>query len=637
MNNEFSDIALAKLLQTVPELGPLILTFKDVSDELSEDNGVSVGVFILRSGPELFFVPVVSKGNNVYPIDSIFFDSSKKFFPLTKRTIEGIQTTSQLEQGKSTKIPPTISNNPSVYGLITPPRTGKYAYASSSRLTEFLAVLPDHIKRATFEKFSAEKSVYDDLDKMFSLKAIFDALKPAPGVPGPSQTSQIPISVVTGGANLGEAAARNILRDGYHIHGTQPTTRIAMSLENYNKTGTARFVTAADADRDYELSFENGPAREAFLPKMYCGDADEKTRLGEAVRQLAIFTDGDYALAGEFISVGDVLERKKVLDRLFHFSPPVLLRDAYRGDTIAVMAPDGSFLGPFTVDNVTLSNLGVEATVTKAGTGCSKTLRAYKNFVGQVEKDHCDIYIPLNSAIIKLKNDITASLARNPFSAMKRKQMELMQHLGAEINLGFDGVEFSVNGSPVGAAPKVMEILVVREGIEPSLAQSFVKQAEQTKYTKIYLTKRAYSSDASPSEIPSNGAIPGGNLELSLNGAVINGSTNNANLIPYVQDSLKLQDGQVTESVIISELLQVPDMYEKIEEYMPDIEEAIDKLGRILFMSRVRINKLAEATDAESVFSFLAQLKAVYRLLGDNYTKLQEIITAGRSMEPEQD
>jgi hypothetical protein len=95
---------------------------------------------------------------------------------------------------------------------------------------------------------------------------------------------------------------------------------------------------------------------------------------------------------------------------------------------------------------------------------------------------------------------------------------------------------------------------------------------------------------------------------------------------------MPLQDGQVTESVIISELLQVPDMFEQINEYLPDIEEAIDKLGRILFMSRVHINKLSETSDSEGVFAFLAQLKAVYRMLGDNYIKLEEMVAGAQMM-----
>ena len=58
---EFSDIALAKLLQTQPELGQLILTFQDVSDEITDDSGIQVGVFVLRSAADLFYVPVDPK------------------------------------------------------------------------------------------------------------------------------------------------------------------------------------------------------------------------------------------------------------------------------------------------------------------------------------------------------------------------------------------------------------------------------------------------------------------------------------------------------------------------------------------------------------------------------------------------
>jgi hypothetical protein len=136
---DFSDIALAKLLQTVPELGNYILTFKDVSEELQDDTGIQVGIFVLRVGAELFYVPVVSKNDNVYPIDSIFFDSKKKFFPLTKKTVALVTSPSQLEPGKATDIPKHVDGNPSVYNMISPPRTGKFVYASASRLTDFLA------------------------------------------------------------------------------------------------------------------------------------------------------------------------------------------------------------------------------------------------------------------------------------------------------------------------------------------------------------------------------------------------------------------------------------------------------------------------------------------------------------------
>src|ERR1700739_6319 len=201
MNEEFSDIALAKFLQMLPELGPFIITFQDVSDEITDDSGMQVGIFVLKPGAELIYIPVLARNGNVYPIDSAFFTGTGKFFPLSRKTISAVLNSMGNDQaalGKSTKIPETVNTNSSVYELINPPRTGKFVYASQSRLTEFLAALPAHLKEKTFEKLSAEKSVYDNLDELFGLQAIFDVLKARPeGLA--AVINQAPISVVTAG------------------------------------------------------------------------------------------------------------------------------------------------------------------------------------------------------------------------------------------------------------------------------------------------------------------------------------------------------------------------------------------------------------------------------------------------------
>lgn len=613
---EFSDIALAKLLQTQPELGSLILTFEDVSDQISDESGIQVGVFVLRSGGELFYVPVVSKSDNVYPMDSVFFDSRKKFFPLTKKTVNLILASSQLEQGKTTKIPKTVTQNPSVYGMITPPRTGKYAYASTSRLTDFLAGLPEALKRDTLEKFAAEKSVYDDLDKMYSLKAIFDVLKPAPQG-APAMFNQASISIVTGaGPRVDDDAVANILRDGYHISGTNPNPRVALSVQDFNNGGTAREISEVDGDCDYELAFSHSESREAFIPKIH--------RLN-GIKNLAIFTNGDYAMAKHFVAVGDTPNRKVVLERLFESAPPVLLRDLEVGETFVISTTSGRFLGPFHANKVILNSMGVEVQVSNVP-GIN-SISGYRSFAGEAELDHGALYLPSNSIVIVLGANVTHELNHSINSAAKRRQFETLKFLGQEMNLGYDGVEFSINGKTAGMAADVMKVLVVKEGIDPDQAKSFVKIASETKFVKIYMSKEAgISGDYAPAEIPTSGQIPSDSPDLKPNGAY------NSNLVPNVQKSLPLQDGQVTESVIISELLQCPDMFEQIGEYLPDIEEAVDKLGRILFMSRVNIHKLSDTTDAESVFAFLAQLKAVYRMLGDNLIKLQELVAGAQTM-----
>jgi hypothetical protein len=644
---DFSDIALAKLLQTVPELGNYIITFKDVSEELQDDTGIQVGVFVLRVGSEIFFIPVVAKNDNVYPIDSIFFDTDKKFFPLTKKTVTMVVASSQLEQGKPTEIPKTVVGNPSVADMINPPRTGKHVYASTSRLTDFLASMPDYLKQVTMEKIAAEKSVYDSLDQMYGLKAIFDVLKKKPQSMA-AATNEAPISVVTdANPSMTPDQISSILNDGYHISGEQPSSRVAVCVHDFNSSGTFRNITNLDGDKDFEIMLTNGSSRDAYVPKMYTVGSSPRgvsTSYGRSYEDptssLAIFTSGDYALSGSFITVGDNLDRKEVLKTLFQYNPPVMLKDVESGDKIVIVLNSGRFLGPISINRVALSSLGVEATGSSYQTGYGAvTVYGYRNLAGEIsicgKGSKHEIYIPHNSVILKLRRDITGELEVNVNAASHKRKLTDIQWLGEEMNIGYDGIEFAINGKTAGAEADVMKRLVVGEGIDPEHAASFVKQAKEVKFAKVYMTKRAgFTTDSDDGKIPSYGEEDLTGIEpdeVTMNGAY----KPNGNMIPNVQESLKAGDAQVTEATIISELLQAPDMFELINEYLPDIEEAIDKLGRTLFMARVHISRLAEANDADQVYAFLASLKTVYRLLGDNFIKLKEMAAVSDSIDTE--
>lgn len=643
---DFSDIALAKLLQTVPELGNYIVTFKDVSEELQDDTGIQVGVFVLKVGAEIFFIPVVAKNDNVYPVDSIFFDSEKKFFPLTKKTVGMVVAAAQLDQGKPTEIPKTVVGNPSVADMINPPRTGKHVYASSSRLTDFLASMPDYLKQVTMEKIAAEKSVYDSLDQMYGLKAIFDVLKEKPEAMA-AATNEVPISVVVdANPNMTPDQISSILNDGYHIVGEQPVSRVAVSIHDFNSSGTFRNITNLDGDKDFEIMLANGSSRDGYVPKMYTLGSDPRgvstsyrSSYDNPDAALAIFTTGDYALSPSFIAVGDNLDRKQVLKTLFEYNPPALLKDLEYGDKIVVVLNSGEFLGPINVNRIALSSLGVEVTGSSYQSGFGAvTIHGYRN-IPDIKVCNSgprkDIYVPYNSVVIKLRRDITGDLEVNVNSASHKRMLHETQWLGDEMNLGYDGVEFAINGKTAGAESDVMKRLVVGEGIDPEQAASFVKQAREVKFTKIYMTKRAgFTTSSDDGKIPSYGEEDLTGIdpkEVTMNGAY----KPNGNFVNNVQQSLQAGDAQVTEATIISELLQAPDMFELISEYLPDIEEAIDKLGRVLFMARVHISRLAEANDADQVYAFLAALKTVYRLLGDNYIKLKEMAATADSIDTE--
>jgi hypothetical protein len=604
---EFSDLALAKLLQTLPELGSLILTFQDLTEEAPPESGVKAGAFVLRSGSEVFFVPVLARGDTLYPIDSVFMQSTGMFSPLSRKTMESIINAGQIEMGKGTKIPKTVNGNPSIQNLVTPPRTGKFIQASTSRMVDFLAGMPEQVKGWVMDKVASERPVLDDLNAMFGIKAIFDALKPIPQSLA-NKTNEAPISVITEAApGLSTDTVQSILKDGYAVVGTQPEKRLALSVQSFERNGVATRVSSLDGEHDYDLSMRNGPAREAFLPKMHA--------LHGGQPYLAIFSNSDFATSSNgFVVVGSPLDRKKVLTRAFEFNPPCLLRDAENGDQVALCTNSGTFLGPYRVSRVVHDAQGVCVSV-NGGHGYSE-IRGLRNFKGEAQVLDKTLYVPYNVIVLHLNQDLSMDLEQSAQAAAYRKEMEALGVLGSELNLGFDGVEYFADGRPLGSEAAAMHRLVVEERLDPAQARTFVKQAQVTKRVKIYMSKAA-STDYNPAEVPQTGVTsPDPAENVGLNGSFMN----------QVQDAVKTRDSQTVEASIMSQLLQVPDMHEQISEYLPEIEAAVDRLGRTLFLCRLNISTLSESQGSEAIFALLAQLKSVYRTLGENLIVLKQVI-----------
>lgn len=619
---DFSDIALAKFLEAAPELGPSILNFNELTEELGDGGDTKIGVFSLRIGAGLAFLPVVAKGDNIFPIDSIFVDEDSQFRPLTKSTIQGLMNQSGMAPGKATKIPQNIDKNPSVYNMINPPRTGKFTYASTSRLTDFLAVMPDYLKKFAFEKISSEKTVYDSLDRIFGLKTIFEVLQPNKNTAAAmGDITAKPVSVVTGPAQLGaaftDAMAKDVVANGYTVIGAPEVSRVAVSFQPYNTEGMYREVdNAVEGGCDHVVATKSGTPMLAFFP---ANNRNNPVR-GETV---ALFPNGDWAASVKFIAVGDKPEHNTVLKTLFDVAPPKLLRDCARGDRVILMTSGGDYLGPFSVDSVVQNHMGTELEVYASG-GVRK-ICGYRNHTHELTKIGDTLFVPTNILVIVLGNNISASIEHSTTHASLKRELITSQFLGAELNLRFDGVEFSGNGHVWGTKAAAMKELVENEKLEPAVAETFLKQAELTKSVKIFLSKLA-STDFNPAEMPQGGAYAADPAKnVGLNGA----------FMPAIQEASRLGDGQVLEATIISQLLQVPDLFEYIGEFMPDLLQTVDKLGRILFLTRVKLNNLSENLDPDSVFALVSQIKTVYRQLGDAVEKLKEISVTSKGFEPE--
>jgi hypothetical protein len=619
---EFSDIAYAKFLQTAPELSTLILTFQDVSDELSDNSDIKVGIFILRNGDDVMFVPVISKGEGVYPIDSIFVSSKGKFFPLTKNTVETILNTQRPAMGQAKKLPDTATANPSVNDLVNPPRTGKFVYASQSRFTEFLSSIPTNLKEIVLEKFAEDKEVYNKLHKMFGIESIVRALK-ATKLDEATQPRDRSVGarVITGGDNLPNPQVNSILTRGYAIDGQNPLTRVALATDYWEDS---RFTNMSSLDTgfDYDIVMKDGTIRTAFVPMVktinFYDGKPRVSRPGEAEPHFVLFDNGDFSIRSGVVIVGERKEDKGVAKRLFNMKPPMLLREVNSGDRIAVFDEHLHLIGVYDASSVTITNQGVDIRASDLTDHSRVTIHAIRGYSKTPLNASGEMFLPTSCIVVKLGSNLLDILEDNAQSANKRKEILDWALMNTTMNITHDDVEFFINGVPMGKEASVMKALVEDEGIAPEAAESFVKAAKEKKKVTVYLSKKA---DFGPNEIPQGVKQP--KTENNFGPGV---QRNKMMPQQNLKDAVNTGDNQTVESVVISELLQSPDLYEHINEYLPDIEEAIDRLGRILFLGRIHINKLGEGNDADEVFSFLALLRNVYKMLGDNFIKLQRLV-----------
>jgi hypothetical protein len=608
----------------------MIVNFSEVTDQVQDSStGTKVGIFILRAGLGTVTVPVIGKGETLFPIDSVFIESEAKFRPLSPSTISYIMSAASTAVGKATKMPAGAVTNPSLTDLIVPPRTGKFAYASTSRLTEFLANMPDSVKKFTFEKISAEQSVYNTLDNMFGLRGLFEALNGHSGgtglvnnvATGPAHIRRVGFSVITSPREvrdlMNDSLTKSFLDQGYVVTGGSDSLRTAVGKHNFNDIGTYTVINPSlEGGREYMVSMKNGTSKLAYLPKYH-----RITQTSGADRLASIFSDGTYA-RGTLVTHGDPTEGLAVLKHLFETSPPCLLKDLGRGQDFMIITTGGEALGPFHSNSVTRTALGTEV---KCSYGLIKRIHGYNNFTKEVELIGDVLFVPHNIVVLTLASDVTEELEVSVNFANRKKENIALQYLGAELDLRHDGVEFSANGAPVGSFPQAMKLLVEKENIEPSSAENFLKQAQETKFVKIFLSKQASTSDFQPAQFPQNGAPASPTPDTGLNGS----------FMPAIQSAKDLGDSQVMESTIIAQLLQVPELFEYIQEYLPEIDQTVDKLGRILFLTRAKLEQVSEALDSDTVFSMVAQIKAVYRQLGDTSLKLKTLTEASVGFDKE--
>jgi len=613
----FSQMALEKLNAASPGLSKYVIAFKDMTSELQDSDGVEVGVFIMRNGGSLFYVPVISRGGVTFPIDSIYLADRKAFFPLTKKTIEQIKTSQNSNVGQSARIPQGVISNPDLKDLVVPPRTGKFMYASDGRLGGIIALSAPEIRKDLADVITKSAEVNDALGAMLDLPALTESLLNDERL---EFTMQKQARVLFDGDGLPNEAVQNILNKGYHIEGEHDHTRVVVE-----SAGASHFtkLTACEPGHAYTAEGIGGAELPiAILPQ------SSMSLQHKAV--LVAQPDGTFA----FIDPNVVVHQQErpyenIVKNLLESKASDAFVLVEQGDNREVMFFDGSgyfvfrSTGPATLDNgVTIMKGYV---LQGAGGSTMATLVISEGMHGLIhvqptENKGLNIYLNAScKAFVGYTPSLDSRMERSLSSAIVRHEHRTLAVLPEFHTMTFHNGQFAIDGRMVGGRGDAARILVEELKLQPNDSESLLKSAEENRKVEMHMSKEAAES-SKPTPIVEYGQKLTPQVQISGDAR-----QRQMGMADRVTAAAKTRDKSVVEATIISELLNDPDMFGTINEYLPDIGQAVDRIGRVLFLARVNSNKLSDTMDPEALSNMVTNLRSSYTNLGESYIKLEQI------------
>ena len=635
----FSDTAFERLSRTSPEISRYIISFVNLTQDLPEDRGIELGVFVLgtNAGASLY-IPVLSKGGNVFPLDTVFNPAEGQFFPLIESYVMQSIMSNVTNIGAATNIPSTVVQNPSVRALVDPPRTGKHAYAGTM-LEEAAYQMSPAYKKAFIEKIASDATFGKTLQKVgIDIGSLLGTLtKQAESTTTITNLSEpgFGLKVIVEGSGLPNDTVQSILSNGYAFIGQHDNPRFAIQYDALNDGYTT--LQSAVEGSVYQVILKDGSSKMGFVPPKLRSIGEivdnslsvqkavfaPRLKANETTNQcckVILFEDGTYATyeANPVIKATSTSSLDEAVGMLADAGKvhsiteiaPKMNGDSLRGFIVT----DRGWIGPLTIYKKSVNMIGITYHIGSSD-GTVTHVHVSDNIHGSVVNQGGDVFIRSNAVFVEaeptnveLETSVSvASMKRNSFLSANMQPMAIRR----------EGWDFYLNGAPIGQEVDLAKRLAEEERLEANIVTSLLKEASEKSLVKFWISKEAAinTMDASYTQ----GVTPPAQEQLFDN---VQPDFNK------IQQAAQVNDRSVLEATIISEFVNDPDMFETLGSYLPIIREAIDKLGRSIFLLRLNINNMSNLVDTSYLSGVMISLRNTYRNLGDSYLKLTQLSTS---------
>ena len=516
MIQDFQQEAMNKLSITAPSLMGGVLRFQDLSQGFTQVKNVFVGVFVLALPAGAFLIPVVARDDIVFPLDSVYDTTEDKFKPLTPSYIQVITTMQGTRMGTPQRIPSYVNVNPSIYNMIVPPRTGKYAYASAG-LEDFLAQVPQGL----FDRFRAtlmeNKGITARMNEVIDLTSALD--RPLPRVNRlMTEVSEPGVQILTSANDINPAeisVIKDILDCGYHIKGDIQEPRPAVEMVSGHE-GLIQVDGAVEGMAYRALRLDGSSVNTMILkraPRIYGIDlpmrktslrggfmtGDGKAEKADDGKYLLITEYGGWCPDGDVVLHAQPIELSDVAKEMYAQGKVRDMQSVCNGDTFVMLTHKGA-LGPFTARSVThTDSMIIIRACQPYGSSHYSSMMQNGEVVITVSTGYSGDYFaepgriltsPHRSAII-LGHREDEALEHSLSSARNRMELRVRGELCDPLDISSHGHGFFSMGGRQLSEPELAELLIVGHGLGKQASIGFIKSAKEKGKITVMMQKKA--------------------------------------------------------------------------------------------------------------------------------------------------
>lgn len=621
-NKSFGEAAFATLRSKFPALINFVVTYKIIDSDV--DKGSALGVFIIRTGKDIRYIPVSMSGGAINSCELIYNKDADQFTPLSEHNVKRLLSQNMTSDASILHGNVRVDDTKQLFrDLIRPPASSNVVLASSVDIT----ALPNEAKDMVRTYLNATPDLLCKIAEFYDIEVLAQKL-----------AGQDPVSPVTESPRIldlesitKEAAAcltpeerERLLEDGFLVKKSsndspvhvasmdtfQASVETELNLHEYPSLGTEHshdglLVRSGEVLQCTSRGFKREAA--VFLRAGIFLDAKRWIHSFDA--KALVHNMQDTVTEKQLRAAGALTVRELCTSSVARFAAIIPVVPARNGGYLQV-TPADSPSGDQGYGPSGMANEPVKYSI--VGNDTYLTLGTHSRFaeLHATPKILYGFLLNGNTAVVPEGTlfFVQDENTRKPVEGLVRSFDELRKLIGAlgtQLTVTTDGVSTGITDSKTEKTASFSSNSSAAEW----LAKNYTLGHDQistvlNNRTSVLFSKQAFDAPAPQTLFSQQQPMP---IFDPVN----------------MQDYAALGDPEILDTGILSSFSQDPDIKSLLVDYLPDFITMLDKLGRVILLFCLQKEDLENFYGRDRYANVLGSCRKVFKLIGDTANSLE--------------